>query len=85
MCYEGNKPVALLRNERGDDQFKLEGAAIYEGCQRAAVAEGTVYSEADWTIAWPLGGAWRLVLQEVGSDSQAEWLELRLVRSCRTL
>lgn len=25
MCYEGNKPIALLRN-----LFKLEGAAIYE-------------------------------------------------------
>lgn len=44
-----------------------------------------MFSEADWTIAQPVGGARRLVLQEVGSDSQSEQLEKRLVRSCRTL
>ena len=66
------------------NQFKSEGAAMC-GRHRAVLAEEAVCSEADWTIAWPVGGARRLVLQEVGSDSQAERLEKRLVRSCRTL
>lgn len=58
---------------------------MYEGCHRAVLAEGTVCSEAAWAVVWPVGGARRLVWQEVGSDSQAEWLEKRLVSSCRTL
>lgn len=32
-------------------------------------------SEADWTRAWPVGGARRLVLREVGSDSQQSGLK----------
>lgn len=33
-----------------------------------------MFSGADWSIAEPVGKARRLVLQEVGSDSQAERL-----------
>lgn len=32
-------------------------------------------SEADWTTEWPVGGARRLVLREVGSDSQQSGLK----------
>lgn len=33
-----------------DDQFTLQGVVVYEGWHRAVLAEGTVCSEADWTI-----------------------------------
>lgn len=82
MCCERNTAIALLRNER--EGFKLEVAAICERHHRAVLEDGAVSSEADRTIAKPVGGVRRLVLREVGSDSQAAWLENRLVRSCRT-
>lgn len=56
-----------------DNRFTAEGAAIYEAWHSAVLAEGTVYSETDRTLtAWPVGGARRLVVLEVGSDSQAD-------------
>lgn len=47
--YERKKFCKEMRGR--DDQFKLEGVADYEGWHRAVLAEGTVYSEADWTVA----------------------------------
>lgn len=69
VCYEGNESVTLLRS-----WFRLEGAAMYDRQHRAVLAEGPVFSGADWRIAEPVGRARRLVLQEVGSESQAERL-----------
>lgn len=46
-----------------DDQFKSKGAAVYEECHKAVRPEGTVCSEAYWTIEWPVGRARRLALR----------------------
>lgn len=57
VCCEGNESVTLLRS-----WFRLEGAAVYDRQHRAVLAEGPVFSGADWRIAEPVGRARRLML-----------------------